>query len=73
MGPFKILEGVSLVVSRVALPPSILKLIMFSCFDLEEIYFLPFLCGGLKPTKISKDLTNDEVLVKIVELMEKVL
>ena len=74
MGPFEILEKVSALAYKVALPPSLSKIHnVFHVSSLRKYVFYPSHVVELEPIQISEDLTYKEVPIQIVDVMDKVL
>ncbi|KAL6344251.1 hypothetical protein AAG906_037815 [Vitis piasezkii] len=74
VGPFKILERVSTLAYKVALPPSLSKIHnVFHVSTLRKYVFNPSHIVEFEPIQISKDLTYEEVPIQIVDVMDKVL
>ena len=74
MGPFKVLERVDTLAYKVALPPSLSKIHnVFYVSTLRKYIYNPSHVVELEPIQISEDLTYEEVLVQIVDVMDKVL
>ena len=74
VGPFKILERVGSMAYRVALPLSMSKVHnVFHVSTLRNYVFDPSYVVELEPIQIYEDLTYKEVLVQIVDVIDKVL
>ena len=74
MGLFEILGRVGLVTYRVALPPSLSKVHnVFHISTLRKYVFYPYHLMELEPIQISEDLTYEDVSIRIVDVMDKVL
>ena len=74
MGPFEILERVGTLAFKVVLPPSLSKIHnVFHVSTLRKYVFKPSHIVELEPIQISEDLTNEEALIQIVDVMDKVL
>ena len=74
MGPFKILERVGTLAYKVVLPLSLSKIHnVFHVSNLRKYVFYHSHFVELEPIQISEDLTYEEVLIQIVDEMEKVL
>ena len=74
MGPFEILEIVGSVAYRVALPPNLSKVHnVFHISILNKYGFYPSHVVELEPIQIYEDLTYEEVPIRIVYVIDKVL
>ena len=74
MGPFVILERVGILAYKVALPPGLSKIHnVFHVLTLRKYAFDAFHIMELEPIQIYEDWTYEEVLVQIVDVMDKVL
>ena len=74
VGPFKILERVGSMAYRVSLPLSMSKVHnVFHVSTLRKYVFDPSYVVELEPIQIYEDLTYKEVLVQIVDVIDKVL
>ena len=74
VGPFEIMERVGTLAYKVALPPSLSKIHnVFHVLTLRKYVFDPSHIVKLEHIKIFEDLTYEEVLVQIVDVMDKVL
>ena len=74
MGPFEVLERVDPLAYKVALPPTLSKIHnIFHVSTLRKYIYDPFHVVELEPIQISEDLTYEEVLVQIVDVIDKVL
>ena len=74
VGPFEVLERVSTLAYKVALPPSLSKIHnVFHVSTLRKYIYDPSHVVELEPIQISENLTYEEVLVQIVDVMDKVL
>ncbi|RVW66054.1 Transposon Ty3-G Gag-Pol polyprotein [Vitis vinifera] len=74
MGPFEVLERVGTLAYKVALPPSLSKIHnVFHVSTLRKYIYDPSHVVELEPIQISEDLTYEEVLVQIVDVMDKVI
>ena len=74
VGPFEILGREGLVAYKVVLPPSLLKVHnVFHISTLRKYVFYSSHVVELEPIPISEDLTYEEVPIRIVNMMDKVL
>ena len=74
MGPFEILERVCTLAYKVALPPGLSKIHnVFYISTLRKYVFDASHVVELEPIQIFEDLTYENVLVQIVDVMDKVL
>ncbi|RVW85843.1 hypothetical protein CK203_035296 [Vitis vinifera] len=72
VGPFEVLERVGTLAYKVALPPSLFKIHnVFHVLTLRKYIYDPSHVVELEPIQISEDLTYEEVLVQIVDVMDK--
>ena len=73
MGPFKVLERVDTLAYKVALPPSLSKIHnVFHASILTKYIYDPSQVVKLEPIQNFEDLTFEEVLVQIMDVMDKV-
>ena len=76
VGPFEILERVGTLAYKVALPPRLFKIHnVFHVLALRKyVFFIPLAhVVELEPIQMSKDLTDEELPVLIVDVTDKVL
>ena len=74
VGPFEVLERVDTLTYKVALPSSLSKIHnVFHVSTLRKYIYDPSHVMELEPIQISEDLTYEEVLVQIVDVIDKVL
>ena len=74
VGPFEILERVGTFAYKVALPPGLSKIHnVFHVSTLRKYVFYVSHVVELETIQISEDLTYEEVLVQIMDVMDKVL
>ena len=74
MGPLEILEGVDTLAYKVVLPPNLSKIHnVFHVSTLRKYVFNPSHIVELEPIQIYEGLTNEEVPIQIVNVMDKVL
>ena len=74
VGSFEILKRVGTLAYKVALPLGLSKIHnVFHVFTLRKYLFDPSHVVELEPIQISEDLTYEEVLVQIVDVMDKVI
>ena len=74
VGPIEILGRVGLVAYKVALPPNLMKVHnVFHISTLRKYVFYPSHVVELESIQIYEDLTYEEVPIRIVNVMDKVL